>query len=345
MGCIEAIIEEVTKLKKRKTFKEFKTGNDLVANVFPIEKYKKIAIVVVSKKIVFLDYSAEKMKVKYEASLGPAEILSQDFSESTDIFEIKYRCLEEYILYKFKISSDKITEVSKDIIGKVPKSDDPSIEILKTLENGNSIVFRPNEFQTAEDRYLSLVDKNFKVICETEVNKKLNLVYTWSNDKYVAITEYTTQMWMGKDKSISEAIHLYRLDNFSKVGTMKIEKVNGKFLEHKKILIFPANDTTLIISLYGIMYIVDIETMKTRKKINLGEAKTVIQIVKDKNDSNIFYSMSEIGSLFKWTLDGSILVKNTGPCACKFHLINNQKELVSDFYLCGVVIQSVEETE
>ena len=52
---IEAIIEEVTKLKKRKTFKEFKTGNDLVANVFPIEKYKKIAIIVVSKKIVFLD--------------------------------------------------------------------------------------------------------------------------------------------------------------------------------------------------------------------------------------------------------------------------------------------------
>ena len=300
-------------------------------------------MVMLSKKIVFLDYTAEKMKVKLEASLGPLEVLSQNFSESSDIYEIKYRSLKEYILYKFKIASDKVTEVSKDVIGNVPESDE--VETIKTLENGNSIVFRPNEFQISEDKYLSLVDKNFKVICETEVNKGVKLAYTWSNDKYVALTEYITEQWMGEDKSISEAIHLYRLNNFSKVGTFKIEKVEGKFLEFKKVLIYPANDKTLIISLYGIMYVVDIETMKTKKKVNFGEKKTIIQIEKDKNDSNIFYSMSENGSLFKWTLDGSILLKNTGNCYIKFHLINNQKEILSDYLLGGVVIESVEETQ
>jgi len=148
-----------------------------------------------------------------------------------------------------------------------------------------------------------------------------------------------------KGKTISEAIHLYKLDNFSKVGVMKIEKINGKFLETSKVYIFPANDQSLLISLYGIVYVVDLQTMKPKKKINFGEEKSIKQIKKDKKDNNIFYAMSEFGNLYKFTLDGSVLLKNTGRCFISFELINDQKEIISDNDLGGVVIQSLEETE
>lgn len=345
MGCIGYIVEELTKLKKRKTLKEFKIDRDAVIRVMPIEKHKKIAIVMSSQKIVFLDYSSEKMKVKYEAQLGPVKVLWHKFTESNDTLELKYLSVKEYILYKFKVTSDKISDISKDVVGKVPECKDSSLEVLETFENGNSIVFRPNEFQTSEDKYLSYVDKDFKVIGEVEVDRNLALAYSWSNDKYVALTEYITKEWMGQEKTISEAIHLYKLDKFSKVGVMKIEKVNGKFLEVKKVHIFPANDQTLIVSLYGILYLVDIQTMKVKKTINVGEEKTIRQVVKDKKDDNIFYAMSEFGNMYKFTLDGSVILKNTGPCVISFDLINDQKEIVSDYFLGGVVIQSVEETE
>lgn len=349
MGCFcdlaQVIYKEATKINKRKTLKSFSTGNDIVIRVIPIEKHKKVALVMESNKMVFLDYSAEKMKVKYEAQLGPVEVLSYKFIESSDTLEFKYLSFTDYILFKFKVTADKITEISKDVVGKVPKSNDPKIEKIKGFENGNSVVFRPNEFQTSEDKYLSYVDKNFKVLGEVEIEKKLNLAYSWSNDKYVALTEYTTQQWMGQYKTISQAIHLYKLDNFSKVGVMEIEKVNGKFLEVKKVFIFPANDQSLLISLYGFVYVVDINTMKVKKKINFGEEKSVTQIVKDKKENNIFYAMSENGNLYKFNLDGSVLLKNNGPCLISFDLINDQKEIISDNLLCGVVIQSLTETE
>ena len=345
MGCIGYIVEEITKLKKRKIIKEFSTGNDMVIRVIPIEKHKKVALVMSSQKMVFIDYSAEKMKVKYEAKLGPVAVLSSNFIESSDTFEFKYRSLKDYILFKFKVTADKVTEISKDVVGKVPECNDPKITVLKSFENGNSVVFRPNEFETSEDQYLSYVDKNFKVIGEVEVDKNLKLECRWSDDKYVALVEYTTQRWMGEDKTISEAIHLYKLDNFSKVGVMKIEKINGKFLETSKVFIFPANDQSLLISLYGIVYVVDLQTMKTKKTINFGEEKSIKQIKKDKKDNNIFYAMSEFGNLYKFTLDGSVLLKNTGRCYISFELINDQKEIISDNDLGGVVIQSLEETE
>jgi len=345
MGCIGYIVEEITKLKKRKIIKEFSTGNDMVLRVIPIEKHKKVALVMSSKKMVFIDYSAEKMKVKYEAKLGPVAVLSSNFIESSDTFEFKYRSLKDYILFKFKVTADKVTEISKDVVGKVPECNDPNITVLENFENGNSVVFRPNEFETSEDQYLSYVDKNFKVIGEVEVDKNLKLECRWSDDKYVALVEYTTQRWMGEEKTISEAIHLYKLDNFSKVGVMKIEKINGKFLETSKVYIFPANDQSLLISLYGIVYVVDLQTMKPKKKINFGEEKSIKQIKKDKKDNNIFYAMSEFGNLYKFTLDGSVLLKNTGRCFISFELINDQKEIISDNDLGGVVIQSLEETE
>ena len=345
MGCIGYIIEEVTKLKKRKIIKEFSTGNDMVIRVIPIEKHKKVALVMRSQKMVFIDYSAEKMKVKYEAKLGPVAFISSNFIESSDTFEFKYRSLKEYILFKFKVTADKITEISKDVIGKVPESNDPKITVLRSFENGNSIVFRPNEFETSEDQYLSYVDKNFKVLGEVEVDKKMALEYNWSDDKYVALVEYTTQFWMGQEKTISEAIHLYKLDNFSKVGVMKIEKINGKYLETYKVLTFPANDQSLLIGLYGLVYVVDLQTMKPKKTINFGETTYIKQIKKDKKDNNIFYAMSEFGNLYKFTLDGSVLLKNTGRCHISFELINDQKEIISDNDLGGVVIQSLEETE
>ncbi len=317
----------------------------MVIRVIPIEKHKKVALVMASQKLTFLDYSAEKMKVKYEAKLGPVEVLSYKFIESTDTFEFKYRSLTDYILFKFKVTADKITEISKDVVGKVPESKDPKIEMIKGFENGNSIVFRPNEFETSEDKYLSYVDKNFKVLGEVEVEKLINLAYSWSNDKYVALTEYSTKKWMGEDRTISKAIHLYKLDNFSKVGVMKIEQENGKFLEVKKVFIFPANEQSLLISLYGLVYVVDIQTMNVKKKINFGEAKSVTQILKDKKDNNIFYAMSESGNLYKFNLDGSVMFKNNGPCAISFDLINDQKEIISDNYFAGVVIQSLTETD
>lgn len=345
MGCIGYIVEEITKLKKRKIIKEFSTGNDMVLRVIPIEKHKKVALVMSSQKMVFIDYSAEKMKVKYEAKLGPVAVLSSNFIESSDTFEFKYRSLKDYILFKFKVTADKVTEISKDVVGKVPECNDSEITVLESFENGNSVVFRPNEFETSEDQYLSYVDKNFKVIGEVEVDKNLKLECIWSDDKYVALVEYTTQRWMGEEKTISEAIHLYKLDNFSKVGVMKIEKINGKFLETSKVYIFPANDQSLLISLYGIVYVVDLQTMKTKKKINFGEQKSINKMKKDKKDNNIFYAMSEFGNLYKFTLDGSVLLKNTGRCYISFELINDQKEIISDNDLGGVVIQSLEETE
>ena len=345
MGCIGYIVEEITKLKKRKIIKEFSTGNDMVIRVIPIEKHKKVALVMSSQKMVFIDYSAEKMKVKYEAKLGPVAVLSSNFIESSDTFEFKYRSLKDYILFKFKVTADKVTEISKDVVGKVPECNDSEITVLESFENGNSVVFRPNEFETSEDQYLSYVDKNFKVIGEVEVDKNLKLECIWSDDKYVALVEYTTQRWMGEEKTISEAIHLYKLDNFSKVGVMKIEKINGKFLETSKVYIFPANDQSLLISLYGIVYVVDLQTMKTKKKINFGEQKSINKMKKDKKDNNIFYAMSEFGNLYKFTLDGSVLLKNTGRCYISFELINDQKEIISDNDLGGVVIQSLEETE
>lgn len=330
MGCIGYLVDEFTKLKKRKGLKSFDiTGYPHY--ITAVNKYNMI-IAITQNKIVAIDYEELKIKTEINYDFGNCVLeVKTKFSDKDDILEIRGRDLLHKVIHelKLKISANSIVESSKkkETIPNFPKPD-KILEKLAFYDNGSVIMFTEGQFESSNEKGLSYLDKNGKVLSSCEVPKDVKYLERWYNEKYaafVSLMEVQGDSFNPDKTAAADTLHIYKLSNMSKVAEVLVKK-SGFNLEPSKVIVSPANDKTLLLSFFGEIHILDLESGKIVNKITFClKEKSHIAIVKESDDT--FWSISEIGHCHQWKLDGTKLIATTGTCSATFTVLKEGKKL------------------
>lgn len=277
------------------------------------------------------------MKVKFE-SKGITK--SVEFDEKDDILTLNNSIGMLKLIVKLKVSSDKIEMIKTEEPTKKDESE------LQTFSNGNKIIQAFSDFETANEKYIRLIDKNNKVIKEVEVLKK-NYYYVKYNDQNKIIFNLCID---SQGDIISQSLELWDVNSLKKIGEIKTGKFYGLNLLPSAIKCFLLKDNTIILSLGGDIIVTDLETFAIKKQFNICTDSSFVQHFKIDNE-NIWSLTKKQGRLYKWNINGKVsevTYSNKIYFCSGGVLINNNKELfitTNETSQKNVFVESIEDTE
>jgi hypothetical protein len=335
MGCDGYKVNEFS--KKRKELKSFDIegfSNYIIA----IDKYN-LVIAISQNKIVAIDYEALIIKSETEYDFGEHELEFQSkFSNKDDIIEIRAIDFLNKVIHvlKLKASANGIVESSKDkeSIPNFPEPDN-KMSNLAFYDNGSVIMFIGDQLESSNKKVIAYIDKNGKVLSKCDVPKDVEYQDCWHNEKYAAFISYkevSINNIKPCKRKAADTLYVYKLSDMSQVAEILVKK-SGINLEASKVVVSPANDNELLLSFFGQIHVLDLESGKIVRIITFcSNEKSHMKILIASD--NTFWSISEKGHCHQWKLNGKTLIATTGSFSSKFAILKKGRKvaLFSDTY-------------
>lgn len=326
MGCLamipplnEAVCQDPNYdfmfMTQRKFLRKYNNNTSMVLTDLHQVPTKKFNYLYVFECVRILILDATDMSIKYE---GKGYVFGKlKFSDSDNTLVITSEIEGNVYTVKLKFEGDKITQIENT---QKSLNLNRNYTYIYRFENGSKLYFTagPTPSTTRlvyENNGNQIEDKDIHVNDE-------DLTHLWHNDKYILLAQ---------SRKYCQNLIMFELKTFKKVGEIPIDYFQKRPVLSSAITVLPLDDKTLVISVVGLIYIVDIDTFKITKEFVLYLYSSFYSHYKLSDDT--IYSIAKNGVLIKWKTDGSIIEKNCGTTfrepqrLAEFILINNNTEI------------------